>query len=303
VKLLLLGLLAGKPVVIEHHGFQAICPTGQLLIEPGNVPCPGHFMAGRHFECLRCRSDNNWLASVKLWLLTFVRRFLCARAAANIAPTEWPGGLIQLPNTTTAPHGLDTSTSPIDAASPFRPPLIVFQGRLVTTKGLPVLLEAARILRSGHRQFEVLVIGDGPERPALQDLAKKLQLSSYVRFVGRVIAADLGAVFRKASVIVVPSIGSEFFGLVLAENMLRSLPIVGSDLACFVEVLGDAGLTFRTGDSNDLASQLARLLDGSALASRLGGRARQRILECFPRTSMIETHARLYRKMYTAAHS
>ena len=91
---LLLGLLARKSVVIEHHGFQTICPTGQLLIEPSSAPCPGHFMAGRHREWLRCRSDNNWLASWKLWLLTFVRRFLCSRVAANIMPTEWLGGLI-----------------------------------------------------------------------------------------------------------------------------------------------------------------------------------------------------------------
>jgi glycosyltransferase involved in cell wall biosynthesis len=259
-------------------------------------------MAGRHFECLRCRSDNNWPASVKLWLLTFVRRFLCVRAAANIMPTEWLGGLIHLPNATTAPHGLDTSTPPIDVASS-RPPLIIFQGRLVTTKGLPVLFEAASILQSGHREFEVLVIGDGPERPGLQDLAEKLQLSSCVRFVGRLAAAELDSAFRKASVVVMPSLGGEVFGLVLAENMLRSLPIVASDLGCFVEVLGDAGLTFRTGDANDFASQIARLLDDSVLASRLGGRARQRICECFTRRSMIETHARLCRNMYSAAHS
>src|SRR5438128_12206269 len=44
----LLGLLARKPVVIEHHGFQVICPTGQMFIESRGEPCPGHFMAGRH---------------------------------------------------------------------------------------------------------------------------------------------------------------------------------------------------------------------------------------------------------------
>jgi hypothetical protein len=52
---LVMGWLCGKVVVIEHHGFQTICPTGQLLIEPGGVPCPGHFMAGRHIKCLECR--------------------------------------------------------------------------------------------------------------------------------------------------------------------------------------------------------------------------------------------------------
>ena len=298
---LVLGLLTNRPVVIEHHGFQAVCPTGQLLIEPRNIPCPGHFMAGHHFECLRCRSDNNWRASGKLWLLTFVRRFLCARAAANIMPTEWLSRLISLPNAVSAPHGIETITLPIEPANPSYPPLIIFQGRLVTTKGLPVLLEAASILRAANREFEVLVIGDGPERTALQDLAEKLKVSSCIRFVGRIAAADLDSVIAKASMIVVPSIGGEVFGLVLAENMLRGLPLIASDLGCFVEVLGNTGLTFRVGNAIDLASQIARILDDSAFASRLGSQARQRILDFYPREHMIEAHARLYRKMYAAA--
>ena len=41
---LLSALLLRKPVAVEHHGFQAICPNGQLLYEPTHEPCPGHFM-------------------------------------------------------------------------------------------------------------------------------------------------------------------------------------------------------------------------------------------------------------------
>lgn len=300
---LVLGLITNRLVAVEHHGFQAICPTGQLLIEPRNIPCPGHFMAGRHCECLRCRSDKNWRTSGKLWLLTFVRRFLCAHAGANIMPTEWLSGLVSLPNAVSAPHGIEAITLPIEPSSPSHPPLVLFQGRLVTTKGLPVLLEAANILRSGHREFEVLVIGDGPERSALQHLAEKLELSSCVRFLGRIAAADLDSVIAKASLIVLPSLGGEVFGLVLAENMLRGLPIIASDLGCFAEVLGDTGLTFRVGDPTDLASKIARILDDSAFASRLGVLARQRIVDSYPRGHMIEAHARLYRKMYAAEHS
>src|SRR6266436_1103213 len=67
-----LGLLSRKPVVVEHHGFQTICPNGQLLIEPEATPCPGHFMAQRYSECLRCNATQGWLTSWKLWLLTFI---------------------------------------------------------------------------------------------------------------------------------------------------------------------------------------------------------------------------------------
>jgi len=168
---------------------------------------------------------------------------------------------------------------------------------------LPVLLEAASLLRSENRVFELLVVGDGPERSAIERLAKKLQLCSFVHFVGRVVAADLDSTLGEASIVVVPSLGGEVFGLVLAENMSRGLPVVASDVGCFAEVLGDAGLTFRAGDAKDLARQIARLLDDSALASALGCRARRRIIENYQRSHMIEAHAQLYRRLYGAKKS
>jgi glycogen(starch) synthase len=297
---LLLGLLTGKQVVVEHHGFQTICPTGQLVIEPSSAPCPGHFMAGRHRECLRCRADGNWMKSWKLWLLTFVRRFLCSHVATNIMPTEWLNGLLHLPHTQIIPHGIESTIRGSEPVRSSGPPLIIFQGRLVTTKGLPLLLEAASILRSQNHAFELMVIGDGPERSAIEELAKKLQLSSCVRFVGRIGAAELDSALAKASMVVVPSLGGEVFGLVLAENMSRGLPVVASDVGCFAEVLGDAGFTFRVGDAKDLAKQIARLLDDSALAFSLGGRARSRILKNYQRNQMVAAHAQLYRRLCTA---
>jgi glycosyltransferase involved in cell wall biosynthesis len=212
-------------------------------------------------------------------------------------PTEWLGGLIHLSNAVAIPHGIETISHDSESPHSLGPPLIVFQGRLVTTKGLPLLLEAASILRSENRAFELMVIGDGPERIAIEELTKQLQLSSCVRFVGRIAAADLNSALSKASIIVVPSLGGEVFGLVLAENMSRGLPVVASNIGCFAEVLGDAGLTFRVGDAKDLARQIARLLDDPALVSALGSRARRRIFESYPRSRMIEAHAQLYRRL------
>ncbi len=295
-----LGLLARKPVVVEHHGFQTICPNGQLLIEPAGTPCPGHFMAGRHGECLRCNSGQGWFASRKLWLLTFLRRFLCRRAASNITPTAWLGGLVQLPRVTAIPHGLEFMTAPVAyAVSASHPPVIVFQGRLVTTKGVGILLDAARILFAQGRAFELLIIGDGPERASLEQAAQSPPLAGQVRFVGRLAEDQLDAAFASASVVVVPSLGGEVFGLVVAENMLRGLPVITSDLGAFVEVLGEAGLTFRTGDAESLARELARVLEDPALAARLAAAARLRALEFCEFHRMLESHARIYQAIRT----
>jgi glycosyltransferase involved in cell wall biosynthesis len=294
---LLFGLLARKPVVVEHHGFQTICPNGQLLIEPAGAPCPGHFMAERHGECLRCNAGQGWLASAKLWLLTFVRRFLCSRVSVNITPTQWLAGLLQLPRVTIIPHGLEPTNALVCTAASSGQPVIAFQGRLVTTKGVRVLLEAARILREQNHSFELLIIGDGPERTALEQFTREMKLADRVQFTGRLAANQVEAALAQASVVVVPSLGGEVFGLVVAENMQRGLPIVTSDLGAFAEGVGEGGITFRTGDAFDLAAKLIQFFDDSALAARLSIVARQRALDVFCERRMIDDHFRLYDKL------
>jgi glycosyltransferase involved in cell wall biosynthesis len=291
---LLLARLARKPVVLEHHGFQTICPNGQLLIEPQGTPCPGHFMAGNHRQCLRCNSSDGWLASARLWLLTFVRRFLSARVAANITPTEWLGRLLQLPATQAIPHGLAPPPPQGGAPESADPPIIVFLGRLVSTKGVNTLLAAASLLRQQQKSFTILIIGEGPERPALQAFVNAQQLTPFVRFAGRLGPDELHSALATASIAVVPSLGGEVFGLVVAENMLRGLPVVASDLGAFVEVLGTAGLTFETGNPAALAVQLGRLFDDPNLRAELGLQARQRAAEFCDMQRMIAAHQRVY---------
>jgi glycogen synthase len=291
----ILGLLARKPVVVEHHGFQTICPNGQLLIEPAETPCPGHFMAGRHGECLRCNAGQGWIASRKLWLMTFVRRFLCKRVSANITPTAWLSGLLRLPRVSAIPHGLEFIGAPLEhSAASSHVPVVAFQGRLVTTKGVGVLFDAARTLLAQNRAFELLIIGDGPERAPLERASQEPPLAGHVRFAGRLLGEDLDSALALASVVVVPSLGGEVFGLVVAENMSRGLPVVTSDLGAFVEVLGESGLTFRTGDAASLAAEVARILDDPALAIRLRRSARQRAIEFCDFRRMLEAHARVY---------
>jgi glycogen synthase len=290
-----MGLLARRPIVIEHHGFQTICPNGQLLIEPQGTPCPGHFMASRYQECLRCNSAGGWLVSFKLWLLTFVRRFLCARVSANITPTDWLGQLLKLPRVTAIPHGLDARSATSRIVPPSGTPVIAFMGRLVTTKGVHLLLKAATILKEQNRRFELLIIGEGPERGTLEEFARDAHLASQVHFAGRLDGEALESALAQAAAVVVPSLGGEVFGLVIAENMARGLPIVASDLGAFVEVLGDAGLCFRTGDAAQLAAVLTSLLDDPSAGDRLGQLAHKRALDLFSTGRMIERHSRIYR--------
>ena len=254
-------------------------------------------MASRQTECLRCNLGQGWLASYKLWVLTFLRRFLCERATANITPTQWLGGLLQLPHVAAIPHGLEVTEAVSRPELRGATPVIAFQGRLVTTKGVRLLFEAARILREQNRSFELLIVGDGPERASLEQFARESRLDAHVRFAGRLNGAHLDAELSRASAVVVPSLGGEVFGLVVAENMFRALPVVASDLGAFMEVLGDTGLTFHTGDAAALAASLSRLLDDPAFATTLGRHGRERALDFCNRGRMLESHASLYRRV------
>ena len=295
------SLLAAKPVVVEHHGFQTICPTGQLFQEPQNVPCPGHFMAGNHGACMRCcRAAYSPLASFGLWLLTFVRRYLCKFVSVNIAPTAWLASLLRLPRIETVPHGLPPAPPLTQIAGIHGVPSIVFVGRLVSTKGVRLLLEAARILKEQNRSFVMQIVGSGPERVSLEALAQAWQLSSQVRFQGRLPEAEVTRLLENAGAVVVPSLGGEVFGMVVAENMLRGLPIIASDLGAFAEVLGDTGQTFRTGDSADLTIQIERILDDPALSQRFAFAAHQRVSDVFTEERMIDGHARIYERLHSA---
>jgi glycosyltransferase involved in cell wall biosynthesis len=161
---ILWSLLAVKPVV-EHHGFQTICPTGQLFQEPQNVPCPEHLMAGNHGACLRCcRATSTPVSSFRLWLFTFVRRLLCKLVSVNIASTAWLANLLLLPRAETVPHRLPPAPPVVRIAGTDDVPSVVFVGRLVTTKGVRLLLDAARMLKERKRAFAIQIVGSAPER-------------------------------------------------------------------------------------------------------------------------------------------
>jgi glycosyltransferase involved in cell wall biosynthesis len=170
-------------------------------------------------------------------------------------------------------------------------------GRLVTTKGIRLLLEACKILKQEKRSFELVIIGDGSERASLEALAREWDLTSHVQFLGRVPQSQIPQVLERAAFVVVPSLGGEVFGMVVAENMLHGIPVLASDLGSFVEVLGDAGLTFKTGDPFDLARQMARLVDDSSLLQQFRTSARQRVLDCFPMSRMIDGHTEIYYRL------
>ena len=290
---LALGAALRKPVVVEHHGFQAVCPNGLLHYEPARSVCPGHFMAGRHRECLRCNGKYGRLRSLKMWALTFMRRWLCRCVAKNIAPTVWVSQALRLPRTTTILHGVENCAA-ASLGVPAKPPAFVFVGRLVSTKGVHILLQATHSLKETGLGFRVEIVGDGPERLNLEMQSRDLQLSNVVTFRGYLPPEDLERTLAEAIATVMPSLGGEVFGLVAAESMMRGRLVIVSDIGPLAEVIGVAGLKFRPGDAKALASCMERILRAPEEARRMGQYARERARREFSVSGMLERHVRVY---------
>jgi len=293
---IVLGLIFRKPVVVEHHGFQAICPNGQLFHEPTQTHCPGHFMAGTHMKCIECNVRSGWFQTLKLWVLTFPRHGLCRWVAVNVAPTEWLARLLQLKHTTVIYHGLPSEHASELSPVPSHVLTFAYVGRLVSTKGVQTLLIATKLLRTEGFSLKIKIIGDGPERKRLEKAAADLGLNDVTEFMGHVSADRFEEEISNAATIVMPSLAGEVFGMVAAENMARGKLVICSDIGAIGEVVGDAGLSFPPGDASALAGCMRSVLESPELARRLGRKAHTRAAE-FDAASMLRRHLDVYRDL------
>jgi glycosyltransferase involved in cell wall biosynthesis len=293
---MLVGWIQQKALVVEHHAYQACCPNGLLLHEPDKSPCPGHFQARHYASCLRCNaSSEGAVAGASRFLLTFPRRWLAARADTNVGVSDHARARNGLPQGRTIYHGIPES--PPAEAAPTAPPVFAYVGRLVSEKGLPLLLRAASTLRDEGRELRVRFIGDGPERSMLEGMARSLGLGEIVAFTGFLAGERLAASCADATAVVMPSVWEESAGLAAIEQMMRGRLVIAADIGGLGEIVAAEGLKFRPGDAGDLAAAMRRVLDRPGIAGELGARARARALKVFRDDRMAEDHLRLYREL------
>ena len=252
---LIIGYLLRKPTIVEHHGYQVSCPNGMLLLEPQKVQCSGHFMAKRYGKCLACNSHNmGWWNSLKTLLLIFPRRWLCQKIAVNVTITEHVSSRLALPRSRTIYYGIeDVGSRPMENPTGIEKPLrLAYLGRLVSEKGLPVLFRAVQHLEEEGVAFQLTVMGDGPERSSLETLANEMLISHRVTFAGEMHRQEVDKALRNADVVIMPSLCEETAGLAAIEQMMSGGAVIVSDIAGLAEVVGEAGLKFAPGNSDEL---------------------------------------------------
>ncbi|MFL6213479.1 MAG: glycosyltransferase family 4 protein [Blastocatellia bacterium] len=155
-------------------------------------------------------------------------------------------------------------------------PSILFIGRLISIKGVDVLLEAMRECEGAR----LIITGDGPARGALEQLALRFAVNA--QFIGQVNAVTRDALLASSSVVVIPSRAlidgrSEGVPVVCLEAMAAGCAVIASRTGGLAEIIRDHhnGLLFEPEDAAALAEKLRRVLNDAPLRERLRQNAKR----------------------------
>ncbi len=209
-------------------------------------------------------------------LCGFVRRRLHLRIAVSETAARTARHAIGDPMVI-VPNGTRCAAPAVGRHAARSNDVILFVGRLEPRKGVRTAIEAFERLAGTHPRTELVIVGDGPDREAVERLRAPL-----ARRVRRIASCDdrlLAALRSTAAVCIAPSTGQESFGMVLLEAMAAGVPVVASDIAGYRDLVHEnvTGLLVPPGDAGALAAAIARVLDDASLARRLSGLGREEV--------------------------
>jgi colanic acid/amylovoran biosynthesis glycosyltransferase len=181
-----------------------------------------------------------------------------------------------------------------DQTSPFT---ILCVGRLVSTKGQRILIEAASQLHQAGRNLRVQFVGDGPDRVDLERLVSVKSLASMVEFAGSVNQDHIQSYYKNADVFALASF-AEGIPVVLMEAMAMEIPCVATRINGIPELIEDGvnGLLVAPSDVSGLAAALEKLMDSQELRRKLGSAGRIRVQQAYELSESADRLAEVFQR-------
>jgi phosphatidylinositol alpha-mannosyltransferase len=265
------ALREAEPDIIHVH--EPLVPSVSMhAVLQANAPVVATF----HSNVGRERVGSFWfqlaVPMIRPVWNRLARRIAVSEAARHSVTSRMGDGDLLI-----VPNGVDVERLAVARPATLSPGRhLLFVGRLEERKGFPVAIEAFARLAELYPDLRLLVIGDGSERDAVEDLPPSVR--SRVEMLGRVDDDRLASYLRAADLYLGPATGGESFGIVLAEAMAAGLPIVASDIAGYRDVArnGLEAVLVPPGDPVALVGGVRRVLDDPAFARSLGDRGAQR---------------------------
>jgi glycosyltransferase involved in cell wall biosynthesis len=271
-------LLACKgklPVLQTVHDHRMICPTG-IGAYPGGEPCTYPFGWRCYHE--RCIPLNEYLVE---FFPRRLERLLIKKIGVNLLVPS-----LDLKNKLERyglrahllRHYVDLSRYPYKTSNP-KGNRILFVGRLQEEKGLSVLIHAFEQVCKRVSDAKLDIVGCGPEEKKYQNMVRSCRLEKKVLFHGFSEEHQLPSYYKKANMVVLPSVCIENSPLVLLEAMAAGRPIIGTRIGGIPEMImeGENGFLVRPGDPKGLTERLLYLLRHPERAEEMGRSGLERV--------------------------
>ncbi len=175
---------------------------------------------------------------------------------------------------------------------------IGFVGRFEEQKGVMVLLDAVKQLPFSYK---LLLVGSGLLKEKIDFYIKENNLLDKVELIQGVTHNQVPSYLSRMDLLVLPSLTTsvwkEQFGHVLVEAMVSSVPVIGSDSGAIPEVIGDAGLIFKEGNSNDLAKKIEQFFRNKNLREEMIKKGLEKVKENYTQEKIAAETYNFYQKI------
>lgn len=167
-------------------------------------------------------------------------------------------------------------------------------GNLFPTKGQDYLIKAVKIVSLKYPNLLLYLAGHGNQRPILEKLAKDLEISKKVKFLG--FRDDVPPIVSSMDIMAVPSVWEEPAGLSNIEAMFMRKPLVASRVGGIPELVNDGktGLLVRPKDENELAQGLIKIIENPEFGKTMGENGHLRVKQNFTHEKMTDRVIQAY---------
>ncbi|MEH1904000.1 MAG: glycosyltransferase family 4 protein [Nostoc sp.] len=210
---------------------------------------PKSWVIAHHNWYTRPDGSLGWQDKLKQFMLKFATNISVSQALANHIST--PSVIIPNPYRDDIFYEIPKSSRNKD---------LVFLGRLVSDKGVDLLIQSVAELKQMGLSPKLTIIGSGAEESNLREQARVLVVSEQIEFVGVKVEQELMELLNTHKIMVIPSRWQEPFGIVALEGIACGCVVVGSEGGGLKDAIGSCGVTFPNGDVQALMQTLFNLL-------------------------------------------
>jgi teichuronic acid biosynthesis glycosyltransferase TuaC len=285
-----------QPINLIHaHGSMPCGHAAMLLSHELRIP----YIVSVH--CLdgfsRSRDTGRfgpWSQRISRMVHASSRRVICVSESIRGTVLEDIGRSCR---TSVVYNGADTKLFHPSDEAPSESPLILSVGNLLPIEGHELMVHGASSLAAEFPTLRWQLIGDGPERSRLQELAHRLKVDTLVSFPGRQSRQQIAAAMQTCTVFALPS-RQEGLANVYLEAMSTSKPVIGYRGQGIAEIIqhGSNGMLVGPDNEKELSLATAILLNDESFRRRLGTAARDTVMERLTLAHQADSLARIYRE-------